>query len=158
MRALSGSGSALLGSGAAGVILLHQASARALTIGGSIAVLAGMGLALPMLWAHSLGGFIVATMVAGLGMGLNFQGAIRSVVSVSAPSERAGVLSVAFVVSYVAMGLPGVRCGGDGLCAACRDRCAARDGSIVGPDILRNASACRGSSSPAVPEIARRTR
>lgn len=120
MRALSGSTSALLGggivfllvgSGAVGVILLHRLAPRTLTVGGSIAVLVGMSIVLPSLAAHSLTGFIVATMVTGLGMGLLFQGAVRSVVGVSAAHERAGVLSVAFVVSYLAMGIPAVAAG-----------------------------------------------
>jgi MFS family permease len=45
---------------------------------------------------------------AGVGFGAGFQGAIRSVVPLAAPSERAGVLSVVFSVSYVSMGLPSV--------------------------------------------------
>jgi hypothetical protein len=56
--------------------------------------------------------FFVATALAGVGFGAGFQGAVRLVVAVAAPRESAGVLSVIFVVSYVAMGLPAVIAGG----------------------------------------------
>ena len=36
---------------------------------------------------------------------------MRSVVPLAAPHQRAGVLSVAFVVSYLAMGLPAIIAG-----------------------------------------------
>ncbi|CAN5233764.1 MFS transporter [soil metagenome] len=120
-RALTGSSSALLGggivflmigSGAVAVVLMRAMAPRTLTIGGSIAVLAGMSISLPSLWLHSLAGFLLATLVIGVGMGLLFQGAVRSVVVLSAPHERAGVLSVVFVVSYMAMGGPAVAAGG----------------------------------------------
>ena len=44
--------------------------------------------------------------IAGAGFGPGFQGAFRSVVPLVAPHQRAGVLSVLFTVSYLAMGVP----------------------------------------------------
>jgi hypothetical protein len=54
------------------------------------------------------------------------QGAIRSVVPIAAPQERAGVLSTMYVVAYLAMGLPAIFGGisvvyGDGLFATARE-------------------------------------
>ncbi|MEO7007773.1 MAG: hypothetical protein ABI156_01370, partial [Caldimonas sp.] len=49
--------------------------------------------------------------VAGAGFGAGFQGAVRTVVPYAAPRERAGVLSVIFVVSYLALGGPAVAAG-----------------------------------------------
>jgi len=46
--------------------------------------------------------------LAGAGFGAGFQGAIRTVVPLAATYERAGVLSILYVVSYLAMGLPAV--------------------------------------------------
>jgi hypothetical protein len=63
------------------------------------------------LGAGSVVGFFAATAVAGVGFGAGFQGAIRSVVPLAAPHERAGVLSVLFLVSYLALGLPAVGAG-----------------------------------------------
>ncbi len=55
--------------------------------------------------------FYFGAVVAGIGFGARFQGAVRSVISLAKPDERAGVLSVIFVVSYIAMGLPAIIAG-----------------------------------------------
>ena len=52
--------------------------------------------------------FFVGTALAGSGFGTAFQGSVRTVVPLAAPHERGSVLSVIFVVSYLAMGLPAV--------------------------------------------------
>ena len=48
--------------------------------------------------------FFVGTALAGSGFGTAFQGSVRTVVPLAAPHERGSVLSVIFVVSYLAMG------------------------------------------------------
>ena len=101
----------LAGPGAAAVLLLSRRSARQLMLIGGGALLAGTGLTLLAVNAGSLAGFFVATAIAGAGFGGGFQGAIRSVVPLAAPHQRAGVLSVVYVVSYLAMGLPAVIAG-----------------------------------------------
>ncbi len=58
-----------------------------------------------------MAGFFVGTAIAGAGFGGAFQGAIRSVIPLAAPHQRAGVLSVVYVISYLAMGLPAVIAG-----------------------------------------------
>jgi nucleoside permease NupC len=50
-------------------------------------------------------------MIAGVGFGAGFQGAVRTVVPFVAPHERAGVLSIIFIISYIAMGVPAVAAG-----------------------------------------------
>jgi hypothetical protein len=55
--------------------------------------------------------FFAASIITGAGFGLGFQGAMRSVMAAAAATERAAVLSVVFVVSYLAMGLPAVAAG-----------------------------------------------
>ncbi len=120
VKLVSGSGSIVLGglslfllagSGAATVLLLQRQNARQLTLIGGGALLAGMGLTLLAVGTHSTAGFFVGTAIAGVGFGGAFQGAIRSVVPLAAPHQRAGVLSVVYVVSYLAMGLPAVIAG-----------------------------------------------
>ena len=58
-----------------------------------------------------MAGFFAGTAIAGAGFGGGFQGAIRSVIPLAAPHQRAGVLSVVYVISYLAMGLPAVIAG-----------------------------------------------
>ncbi|HEY2281390.1 MAG TPA: MFS transporter [Streptosporangiaceae bacterium] len=120
VKLVSGSGSIVLGglslsvlagSGAVAVLLLQRRSARQLTLIGGGALLAGVGLTLLSVGTRSTAGFFVGTAIAGVGFGAAFQGAIRSVVPLVAPHQRAGVLSVVYVVSYLAMGLPAVIAG-----------------------------------------------
>ena len=58
----------------------------------------------------SINGF-AGTSIAGMGFGAGFQGAVRSIVPFAAPHERAGVLSIVFIVSYLSMGVPAIVAG-----------------------------------------------
>jgi predicted MFS family arabinose efflux permease len=101
----------LAGSGAVAVLLLQRQNARQLTLIGGGALLAGIALTLVAVGTRSTAGFFVGTAIAGIGFGGGFQGAIRSVMPLAAPHQRAGVLSVVYVVSYLALGLPAVIAG-----------------------------------------------
>jgi len=101
----------LAGSGVVAVLVFRRQSARQLTLIGGVALLAGVALTLLAVGTRSTAWFFVGTAIAGVGFGGAFQGAIRSVVPLAAPHQRAGVLSVVYVVSYLAMGLPAVIAG-----------------------------------------------
>src|SRR6202012_3383329 len=101
----------LAGSGVVAVLVFRRQSARQLTLIGGVALLAGVALSLLAVGTRSTAWFFVGTAIAGVGFGGAFQGAIRSVVPLAAPHQRAGVLSVVYVVSYLAMGLPAVIAG-----------------------------------------------
>jgi predicted MFS family arabinose efflux permease len=98
-------------SGAVTVLALHRRSPRAAMLIGGSALIAGVGIVLLAVGTGSAAVFFLGTVVAGVGFGGGFQGAIRSVVPLAAPHERAGVLSVVYVVSYLAMGVPAVIAG-----------------------------------------------
>ena len=88
-------------------------------IGGSAIVLAALGTGSAVL-------LFLGTAVGGFGFGAGFQGGIRTVVPAAQPHERAGVLSLLFVLSYLGMGAPVVVAGyavvhGQGLIGAARD-------------------------------------
>ena len=55
--------------------------------------------------------FLIGTAVLGAGFGTGLQGSFRSVAEVLAPHERAGVISILLVVSYLAMGVPAILAG-----------------------------------------------
>lgn len=74
-------------------------------------MIAGLAVTLAAIHAASVPGFFLGTALAGAGFGDAFQGAVRSVIPLAAPHERAGVLSVFYVVAYLAMGLPAVAAG-----------------------------------------------
>ena len=101
----------LAGSGAVAVLLLRTAAPRTAMIIGTVALILGMGVTVLAIDSLSTGLFFVGTVVAGVGFGGGFQGAIRTVVPTALPHERAGVLSLLYVVSYLAMGLPAVIAG-----------------------------------------------
>jgi Major Facilitator Superfamily len=135
VQTLTGSGNVVLGgasmttltvTAAASVYLLRTAPARAVMLTGIVALVGGVAITLIALGTGSAALFFAGTAVSGIGFGSGFQGGIRTVVPLAAPHERAGLLSLLFVVSYLGMGLPAVAAGflavhGAGLTGAARD-------------------------------------
>ncbi len=120
IRRLAGSSSIALGglalfvmaaTGAVTVLLLRTQTARLLMIYGTSALVLGVALALSALHLGSLALFFAGTALSGSGFGTVFQGVIRTIVPLVAAHERAGLLSVLYVISYLAMGLPAVVAG-----------------------------------------------
>jgi MFS family permease len=120
VREITGSSSTALGglvlfviaAPAALVVLVLRTLAPRRVMGlGITALLLGVGVTLLAVDASSGPWFFIGSAIAGLGFGAGFQGAIRSVMPMAAPHERAGVLSVLYVVSYLAMGGPAVIAG-----------------------------------------------
>jgi predicted MFS family arabinose efflux permease len=98
----------LAGSGALTVLLTREQPAERLLARGTAALFSGVALTLLALGAGSVPLFFLGTSVAGAGFGGGFQGAIRAVLPLARPNERAGALSVLYVIAYLAMGLPAV--------------------------------------------------
>ena len=120
----------LAGSGAITVLLLRHRTARAMMTFGATALIVGVGLTLLATARGSALLFFTGAALAGAGFGAGFQGAIRTVLPLTAAHERAGVLSVLYVVSYLGMGLPAVLGGlrvvhGGGLLTTAREYGAA---------------------------------
>jgi predicted MFS family arabinose efflux permease len=101
----------LAGSGALTVLLLQRRGARAMMVAGTMLLLAGLAITLLAVARGSVALFFAGTTVTGAGFGASFQGAIRSVLPLAEPHQRAGLLSVLYVVSYLSMGLPAVLAG-----------------------------------------------
>jgi len=102
---------AFAGSGAATVLVLGSRAPRMVMAYGALALIAGTAAAMGALGAQSAVGFFLATALAGSGFGAGFQCAMRTVLPTAKVPERAGVLSVVFVVSYLALGLPAIVAG-----------------------------------------------
>lgn len=101
----------LAGSAGVTVLALRRAHEKTLLTFGATALLTGMGAMLVALQAGSPAAYIAASMLAGAGFGASFQGGVRSVLAAASVADRAGALSVLFVLSYLAMGLPAVAAG-----------------------------------------------
>jgi MFS family permease len=120
VRAVAGSGSLVLGglslfilagSGALTVLAVRTLAPRVVMLVGIGALLAGVGTTLGAISASSVLVFLIGTAIAGVGFGAGFQGALRTIVPLAEPHERAGVISVVFLVSYLALGVPSVIAG-----------------------------------------------
>jgi predicted MFS family arabinose efflux permease len=120
VRGMLGSNTPLLGglaifvlaaSGGIAVLLLQMLEARKMMALGAASLLAGVGIAGFALTRSEVALFFLGTAVAGVGFGTGFQGAVRTVVSVAAPHERAGTLSIVFLISYIALGAPAIIAG-----------------------------------------------
>jgi hypothetical protein len=135
VQTLTGSASVVLGAASltvltvtavSAVYLLRNVHARTVLVAGIAALVVGVAITLIALGVGSAGLFFAGTAVSGIGFGAGFQGGIRTVVPQAAPHERAGLLSLLFVISYLGMGVPAVAAGfgatdGLGLLGAARD-------------------------------------
>lgn len=134
MQALTGSADVVLGGlsltvlaafAVGGIFALRTATARAVMLTGIGALITGVAVTLLALTLRSPAVFFIGTAISGIGFGSGFQGGIRTVVPRVAAHERAGVLSLLFVVSYLGLGVPAVAAGflavhGAGLIGAAR--------------------------------------
>ena len=90
--------------------LRNRPATKALQLGAS---LLSTGVILILLGVHSasLALFFLGTLVAGCGFGAGFLGAVRSLVPLALPHERAGLMSAFYVLSYLAFCLPSLLAG-----------------------------------------------
>ncbi|MFI6582705.1 MFS transporter [Embleya sp. NPDC050493] len=133
-RQLSGSPSPVVGglgffllavAGSLSTVALDRTRPRTVMLLGIAMLVVAMAGILLAIDRSSIVGFFAGTVVAGIGFGAGFQGGIRTVVPLAAPHERAGVLSVLYLVCYLGMGAPAVVAGisvvhGDGLVSTAR--------------------------------------
>ena len=101
----------LAGTGALTVLIFHRTAARTFSLAGTGLIILGVVLVLAAVPAHSAVLFFSATAIAGAGFGAGFQGGLRTIVPLAGPTERAGVIAVVYVISYLALGLPAIGAG-----------------------------------------------
>lgn len=101
----------LAGAASVTVLITRNTAARRLMAIGITTVILGVAGVLIAITADSVLGFFLASAVAGIGFGSGFQGGIRIVLPLAAPHERAGVLSLIYIVCYLGLGLPAMIAG-----------------------------------------------
>jgi predicted MFS family arabinose efflux permease len=101
----------LAGSGSVTVLRFHHVEARRLALFGALAIIAGSALLLAGVAGHSLVLFTLGVFPAGAGFGAGFQGGLRTIVAEAEPHQRAGVISLVYVISYLSLGLPAILAG-----------------------------------------------
>ena len=97
--------------GGLSVLVLQHREAKDMMMLGAASLIVGVAVTAVAVSEASIAFFFVGSMIAGVGFGAGFQGAVRTVVPFAAPHERAGVLSIIFIISYIAMGVPAVAAG-----------------------------------------------
>ena len=120
VHALTGSGNVVLGSlslfvlaGSAviAIIALRRAATQTVMLAGIAALITGVALTVLAVSLGSVTVFFAGSAIAGAGFGSGFQGGIRTVVPLAAPHERAGLVSLIYLVSYLGLGVPAVLAG-----------------------------------------------
>jgi predicted MFS family arabinose efflux permease len=98
----------LAGAAAVAVYVLRDTEPRRVALLGNAALALGVAIVLIAVAKTSAPTFFLGATIAGIGFGAGFQGALRTVVPLAGDAERAGVISVLYAISYLAMGLPAV--------------------------------------------------
>ncbi len=120
VHALTGSGNVVLGalslfvlagSAVVATIALRRVPARTMMLVGILALMAGVSVTIAAVSAGSAPVFFAGSVIAGVGFGSGFQGSIRTVVPKAAAHQRAGLVSLLYVVSYLGLGVPAVAAG-----------------------------------------------
>ena len=115
-----GNGSPLLGGavlfviagvGALSVLVLRNITPDAMMRIGIATLVGGVAVTLGALATGSGVAFFAGALLAGVGFGTGVQGAIRTVMPLAEAHQRAGVLSLVFVLSYIGLGVPAVIAG-----------------------------------------------
>lgn len=108
-------GGALIGllsfGSAAAIMLVRNRPARSALAAGAAALAIGVGVTVAGVQFESAAAFFVGSLIAGLGFGAGLNAAVRSLVPLAAPHERAGLMSSYFVLSYLAFSVPAIVAG-----------------------------------------------
>ena len=120
VHALTCSGDVLIGSlslfvlaasAVVAIVVLRRAAARTVMLVGILALITGVAVTVAGVSLGSVAMFFAGSAIAGAGFGSGFQGGIRIVVPLAAPHQRAGLVSLLYLVSYLGLGVPAVLAG-----------------------------------------------
>jgi MFS family permease len=120
VHTLTGSGNVVLGSlslfvlaasAVTATIAARRTAARTVMLFGILTLIIGVTVTVVAVSLGSVAVFFAGSAIAGAGFGSGFQGGIRTVVPLAAAHERAGVVSLLYVVSYLGLGVPVVLAG-----------------------------------------------
>jgi MFS family permease len=102
---------ALTFSGAVAVVSLRNVTAIRILVGGIPALVSGVAITLAGVATQFVVLMLAGTIVAGLGFGAAFAGAMRTVMPLAEAHERAGLLSAFYVEGYLSFSLPAILAG-----------------------------------------------
>lgn len=93
------------------VLLLRAWAPRRMLVMGALSLMLGVAVTLEGVHAGAMSWFFVGTGLSGIGFGLGFLGAMRTLLPVAKPHERAGLMAVFYIMSYLAFCLPAISAG-----------------------------------------------
>lgn len=102
---------ALTISAALAVLILRTWTAQRMVTLGATALILGVAISLGGVRVSSGLLFFVGTALAGSGFGLGFLGALRTLLPVAQPHERAGLMAAFYILSYLSFSLPVIMAG-----------------------------------------------
>jgi MFS family permease len=101
----------LMAAAAASVMIFRKHTPHLALRLGILALTLGVVTTLGGVWRESVGLLIVGTLIAGIGFGAGFSGTMRTLLPLANERDRAGLLSVFYVESYLAFSLPSILIG-----------------------------------------------
>jgi MFS family permease len=102
---------ALAGAGVLAAAAARSRPPRTVVIGGSLVLVAGVGITMLAVALGSAAGLYAGSLVAGLGFGPAFSGVFRSLAPLAPPRERGALLAAIYAVSYLAFSVPAIVAG-----------------------------------------------
>ncbi|MBL0371843.1 MFS transporter [Rhizobium sp. KVB221] len=92
------------------LVLKSRPGTQVLTIG-TLSLISGVAVTLAGVYLHLVPLMLLGAVVTGVGFGSCYSGALRIVLPLAHPDERAGLLSTFFIQSYLAFSLPTIAVG-----------------------------------------------
>ncbi|WP_084270379.1 MFS transporter [Patulibacter minatonensis] len=102
---------ALTGSGAVAQLVFQRVAPWRLTSGGAVVLAVGLASVVGSLSLDSAALFLAASVLTGVGWGLAFLGALRSLTAVIPAATRARTMSAFYLVAYASLSIPALAAG-----------------------------------------------
>lgn len=102
---------ALALSGAAGILTLRKSTNFRILLTGTLSIIIGATVLFLAINFTSAVVLFLGSIITGVGFGTAFMGAIRTVMPLALPEERAGLMAAFFVESYLAFSIPAILAG-----------------------------------------------
>lgn len=139
----------LTGTGAAAAILGRHSGERPAMLYGCIALFVGVAITLVAIATSITAVLLAGSLVAGAGFGLAFLGAFRTLSALAQPAERAGLITVIYIVCYLAFSVPVVAAGVAVTSAGLHDVALGYAGIVAGLAAVGAAASLPGTVSAA---------
>lgn len=92
-------------------VVMARFPARRTTLLGGVATLVGGVVITAGVAGGSLTTMLIGELIAGFGFGASFSGALRIIVPLAEPHQRAGLIAGIYVIAYLAFGVPSIIAG-----------------------------------------------